>query len=141
MSVCLDDDDFTHETCRWVVKLSNQQIVYQDDYRPGVVEWNAWKRLGQYTQQNNLYIIKMYLQFWTHICPVEPDNSDGYFFRHAAVGINGSWFKNYYIIGTLNNGILKTNKWAVPELIPEPEIIRDMKEAGPSLILKQGIII
>ena len=43
-----------------------------------------------------------------------------------------------YIVGTLNDGVLRVEKWKVPELIKEGTELRNASIAGDCLISRHG---
>lgn len=122
---------------RWVVKLNDGNLVYQDDNRPDAVPPSAWERLGIVCKANNLYIVDMYLQFRSNIVHL-PSNADGYFFSKMAMGGFGSektW--NFYIVGCLKNDILTVEHWKMPELLQYEVETRNVDECGINLIRRK----
>ncbi len=148
MQVCKEQDGYIIELMesqtRWIVDLSNGERIYQDDDRPGVETNSAWIRLGQYVKANNLSIIYMRLQFRSHFINVNDgpaDKVNGFFFSKSALGSPGMGrTQDYYVAGTLRNGILQTKRWQIPELELDTDgvQIRDVTTAGECLILNQG---
>lgn len=132
------EDDFINSKkegeARWVVTLSDDTTVYQDDDRPNVEPSSAWLRLKAYCEKNNLYIKNMYLQFRSHFESIEP-NALGYFFTKSILGLFGS-DKNihYYVVGVVKNGQVHCKKWRLPELIVESKDVREIKDCEKSLI-------
>lgn len=144
--LCTTDDIYVRDRVRWVVLLSNGQMVYQDDDRPGIVEPSAWKRLRNYCIDNeDVYIVKMWVQFRSNRILVEPEGekAGGYFFCKSALGILGlgeseDYTYHAYTVGAIDatSGILTTTTWKVPELIPLETQTRDIDEDSPMVILK-----
>jgi hypothetical protein len=141
MQVCTKEDGYIYElfefTTRWVVTLSNGERVFQDDNRPGIEQPSAWIRLGQYVQANKLSITDMKIQFRSTIIPVNDGPVDGFFFSKSVLGSPGmDKTLDFYIAGTLKNGILTTKSYQIPEFDPthaEMEL-RDPDKAGLCLI-------
>src|ERR1044072_5951102 len=84
MGLCKNPyDEFIAEKLRWFVKLSNGEIIYQDDDRPGESEPKTWIRLKKYVEENDLSIISFHIQFISHIEEVAPPGAAGYYFVQA----------------------------------------------------------
>lgn len=147
MQVCKEQDGYIVELLesgtRWIAYLSNGETIYQDDDRPGIETNSAWIRLGEYVRANKLSIVHMKLQFRSHFINVNngvADKVDGFFFCKSALGSPGfEKTVEYYVAGTLKNGILETKRWQIPELELDSDgiQIRDVKTAGDCLILNQ----
>lgn len=109
-------DKFEQEV-RWIATLSDGKRVFQDDFRPGLEEPNAWLRLKQYIDNTDLNIDNITLQFRSHIVSLNNEPVDGYFFRKAALGAWGADRSfDLYNFGVLRNGKLYVTKYYVPEL-------------------------
>lgn len=135
--VCTIDDEYVRDRMRWVVTLSNGQIVYEDDNRPGLEESSAWKRLKTYCNSHNLYIVEMWLQFRSNRVLIEPKNAAGYYLIKAAIGIWGDTETHHvYVAGALVNGKIQTNRWKVPELVLLEKGMREPDYHSPSLIFR-----
>jgi hypothetical protein len=138
MTVCKVDDEFVRDNMRWVVRLNNNEVVYEDDGRPGEDPPSAWLRLGQYCRDNNLYITQMWLQFRSSRLEVKPANALGYFFAKSVFAVWGE-DQSYeaYVAGTLGaDGKVHTTRWRVPELIQMEQGTRDFEPDSPFLICK-----
>jgi hypothetical protein len=122
---------------RWVVRLNNDEIVYEDDGRAGEDPPSAWLRLGDYCRENKLHITQMWLQFRSARIEVQPANAKGYFFAKCVFAVWGD-DQSYqaYVAGTLEeDGKIHTTRWRVPELLEMDRQIRDVDPENPSLIL------
>lgn len=124
--VCTQPDDFVLSfsdfgKAMWVAELSNGEHVFQDDDRPGTDPGSAWLRLKEYVESNKLSILGMRLEFRSNVIYM-PTNVEGYFFRKALLAAFFSTKSiHYYVVGTLENGIVKGRYWKVPELLPSME--------------------
>lgn len=127
MFVCKEEDDYVRDrfesNTRWIAKLSNGERIFQDDYRPGVEPYSAWLRLKDYVEQNKLAIEDLIVQFRSNVIQINHEKVDGFFFRNAVLGGFGLRASDlslktiqYFIVGTIKNGILSTVKYQVPEL-------------------------
>ena len=143
--LCRGLDDFVWSRTYWVVNLNNGETIYQDDERPSVSEHSAWVRLRNYCQATGLYITRMVLQFRSHIEEPLPNDADGYFFCHQAlgmVGLTGNWRDQttetlgFYVIGYVKDGRLYTQQWKVPELQLGIREERPLDLESPCLILR-----
>jgi hypothetical protein len=146
MGLCKNPhDEFISEKLRWIVTLSNGEKIYQDDDRPGEDEPKTWIRLKEYIKENNLSITNFDLQFITHVEEAAPPNKLGYYFVQAvdAVAFSGrvDGTRKYYIIGYLDqDGLVKTKRWMIPEIIQVSGDIREVLEDDPRLIVNKGNI-
>lgn len=120
----------------WVVTLNNDEVVYQDDGRPGEEIESAWIRLGEYCKENNLFIKDMHIRFRSNCIGLD-SNCDGYYFIKSVRAYWGS-DRNlfFYIVGTLKDNKLFTRKYRVPELQFDDAEFRDPYKAGVNLICK-----
>lgn len=125
--ICTIEDDFVRDRfeseTRWVAVLSDGRKVFQDDNRPDVFPASAWLRLKEYCEKTGNKIVKMHIQFRTHVVSL-PDDAPGYYFSKGVAGIafseasDGTW--GQFIVGTLlENGSLQRITYRVPELIIE----------------------
>lgn len=118
----------------WVAELSNGETIYQDDYRDGVNPPSAWERLGIYCSEKNLDILKLSVKWRSQNFTIG-QTTDGFFFCRSILGnINSKDSIHYYILGTLQNGVLRTVKYRVPDMAKCEEEVRDENTAGICLI-------
>lgn len=131
------DDEFVRDSLRWVVALNNGETIYQDDDREGVEPASAWIRLKEYCTRHGIWIVRMWLQFRSHVVPILPDDAPGYFFVKLAFGVWGDQ-KSYdaYIAGTLDGDIVRTACYKVPELELMGVSERPANPASPTLIVR-----
>lgn len=138
MSICTVWDDWMQErkelSTIWSVELTDGTWVYQDDGRPGVYPESAWTRLKQYCHDNTLGIKFMRISFRSHIKDVGKDAQAFFFCKSVLGGLFSAKNIHYYIVGTVQNGILTTKKWEVPALLPHEEEIRDIDKYEECLI-------
>lgn len=113
----IEDKDAT----LWICGLSNGMTVYQDDDRPDHYR-DSWSRLRVYCRNNNVYVTSMKFKFRSHTEEIgsisDRPNISGFFFIKAALfGINMKKTERRYVGGYVEDGILKTKKFIVPELV------------------------
>lgn len=113
------EEKFSQREAVWIVKLSNGELVYQDDYRSGEEPASAWLRLKQRCQRESLAIQQIGLKFRSNeLWDIVPPNASAYFFSRSAVGIWGeAGTIQLYLIGAVEDGELIVKKWQIPELI------------------------
>ena len=121
---------------RWEVVLNNGETIYQDDGRPGLDPSSAWIRLYNRCVNEGLYIIEMRFGFRNNMKSL-PSNMDGYYFSHGAVGALGNTRSfSFFMVGFLDNGILRVTQWKTPEMLENHTEIRNVEQAGQCLITK-----
>lgn len=119
---------------RWEVTLSDGRKVYQDDERQGD---SSWKFLRKYLEVNpSLSIAKMFIGFRDNTYAL-PDNAEGYFFRNSVLSCWGAWEKHSFIVGILEDGLVKVKKYELPELSFLGDEVRTIEDSGESLIICQ----
>lgn len=128
--------DNKEHTTRWVVKLSNGENIYYDDYRPDLEEHSSWLRLKKYCEINNFYIVSMYLQFRSHYENLESDKQ-GYYFSKV---IKGSVHRvsHYFLVGYLENETVHITKYSVPSLLVQEKFTRTKEECKDCLIWQKN---
>lgn len=141
-NLCFQADGYVLDRWHWFVTLNNGEIVFQDDYRPGLAEPMAWRRLRNYCRLRNLSITSMKLRFRSHLETPVPDNQKGYFFAHNAmslVGLNGNWRDgvtatlDFCLVGYIDrvDGQLRVQRLKVPELLRSPFLEGHLEEVRP----------
>tara|TARA_R110002110_G_scaffold364406_1_gene574226 strand:+ start:1035 stop:1517 length:483 start_codon:yes stop_codon:yes gene_type:complete len=124
----------------WIVTLSNDETIYQDDGRPNIKPASAWVRLKKYCEINDLHITNMKLRNRSNIEDVGSD-CDGYFFcKGAGALMFGDLTLHTFIVGTLTGEKLSVKRWRLPELISEETEERDPYELPECIIAKKGIL-
>ena len=124
--VCTSYDDFLQDKDQavWYVTLSDGSSVFQDDDRPGF-EPIAWLRLKNHCEINKLNITGIFVKFRSHV-EFSGSSDEGYFFRRKALGGWGmEKTDQYYVIGTIKDGVIHCKHWKIPEVICDEEDDRD----------------
>lgn len=122
------DQELWESKSRWEATLSNGETIYQDDSDG----FPSWILLGRYIKENNLKIVNLSFGFRDNTVQLKP-NADGYFFRNMATGsIAGTQLS--FIIGILEDGVCKVEKWEIPEMQYQGVEHRTIESAGESLI-------
>lgn len=133
-------DDFLREQedngqAHWVAQLSNGELIYQDDNRPGKYPESAWLRLKKYIEDNQLKIDNLWLRFRSNQVKCLPEKAEGYYFCKAAGGMLGSTLTVHcYMLGYLTKDKIVVYSYKVPELMPFVEDIREPETAKDCLI-------
>ena len=141
-----EPDDYINEIYeshpRWIVTLSDGRKVYQDDGRPGT-QTSSWLRLRTFLDKNpEISIVSMTISFRDNILDVGND-AEGYFFVKSVLGspnLSQRPTIEMWVVGTYNNGELRTKRYTVPEMILVEEEIRDPLKAGECLICPQSVM-
>lgn len=146
MGVCKEFDAYVHHgmvdglMTLWIAELSNGETIYSDDDRPGEENWNAWSRLKNYVEVNNLKINKLKLKYKSNEISL-PDNAEGYFFMHGAKALLTNEYQHRvtcYIVGYVENNQIHITWYKVPELWVEETEIRHLDLGHPGLIMNRG---
>ena len=118
----------------WIVTLSNNETIYQDDGRPGVTPQSAWERLGIYCEEEGVYITSMSIKNRSHV-EVVGTGGDGYYFcKGAGKFLFGDKTNHSFVVGVLENDSLRVRRWNLPEVSPDAYEDRDPGDAGIFLI-------
>lgn len=123
---------------QWVVTLNDGTKCYQDDGREDCPTTSSWLRLRNFCQVNGLYIVSMYLRFRTENIHL-PADKDGYYFCNSVLSwLNDSKMFHYYVVGYIENGVIYTKKYKIPELIVEEEDVRTIRTDDICLIQRKN---
>jgi len=96
----------------WGVELSNGQKYYQNPEE----ETPSWLSLKEYLKNEELNIIRLWVQFREHIEEL-PRHKDGYYFSFGAVGAMFSGTEKYYVLGFLGGDTIYKSWFHVPALV------------------------
>ena len=130
------DNEFFEDKPIWIIELSNNETVYQDDGRHESEEYSAWIRIKKYIYDNDLQIKKMYLRFRSNIIYPLEENTDGYFFSNGIIGMMSSSINvNFYILGNIKQDKVYIKKIKVPELIVFDEEERSLLDCTEQQII------
>lgn len=121
----------------WEAELDDGTLVYQDDGRPGIYPASAWVRLGDYLRRTGKTIIRLGLRFRTNrLTNILPQKASAYFFSKNDIGfLHSGDTLHFYLLGALQNGKLRVQRWSVPELLLISEEERDPASCGENLIV------
>ena len=139
--LCTTFDEFIEDKPIWIVKLSNGETIYQDDYRPYIYPQSAWLRLSNFIKVNpGIKIVELYLKFRSHYESPLEKNEDGYFFsKKASTTWDSPITTGSYLIGYLKNEVVKIQEWKVPELLYKGGFNRTIEKSGECLIYGQQV--
>lgn len=123
-------------TALWRALLNDGSWVIQDDDRPEYEIKPAWLRLKQYLALNpHLKIVRLDIGFRDNMLRhVVPDNAQGYYFAKSITASTTGWFANYYVVGWLENNIIHTKKFQVPEMLYDSSEERSIESCQLGLI-------
>jgi hypothetical protein len=129
-------DDFNREKPIWGAELSNGEIVYQDDERPGYEPAIAWRRLRGYCLTGNIYLKNLWLQYFSHKISALPSNVPGYFFSFKNVFLLDSKSNfDYYMIGIVSGDSVIIQNYKIPELLYHGYTIRRVEKCDEESII------
>jgi len=105
-----------NDSAGWQVQLNTGEMVYEDDDRPGFIP-SAWERLCLHCNETGNHIVSMWIRFRDHVECVGTEKEGFYLFKE--IRHHPSWEKPefYYIVGVLQNDIIKCTKWKLPEVL------------------------
>lgn len=143
MFVTKQEDDYIigrfEQHTRWIANLTNGERIYQDDGRPEVEPESAWLRLKEYVHTNKLAIRDLIIQFRSHIVQVNKEPVDGFFFRNKILGSFGNpECTNFFVVGTLKDGIVSVTSYQIPEIEVESTDTRKVEDCLDGLIFNYG---
>lgn len=116
----------------WGVELSNGEICYQNPDE----ETPSWWYLKKYLKDNNLIIIRMWVQFRENQQHL-PSNCQGYYYAKGAIGSPVSVTEEYYVMGYLGGDTIYKNWYIKPALVLRENYIETVDYDNPPL----GLII
>lgn len=122
----LDSYILDQDTTYWKAQLSNGEVVYQDDNRPGKKPRSAWLRLKKYCKKKKIYPTDMWIIFRSHTeyC----GHSDiGFFFSLGVLGSPGMPTEHRFVCGPVINGKIHIKVWRIPEIIEQESELRNIE--------------
>lgn len=135
-SICTQYDSFLDDKPFWRVNLSNGATVFQDDYRPGLLEHSAWTRLRNYIHTNpNIAITNMLLQFRSHVVLIA-NQQDLYYFSKGVLA-NPRFSQECFIAGcdSIHAGDVKICWYSIPELEIVDQEVRKVNSNNAQFII------
>ncbi len=135
LSLCgVANDEFIEYKHHWIATLSDGSRIYQDDDRPGEEIPSAWLRLKEWLSYTNLesdgkiWIQGLHLRFRSNIINPLPTNAKGYFFANKIVQMVGGKPYDFFVVGTVEDKVIKRQTFKVPEMIKVAEDIKPLDE-------------
>jgi hypothetical protein len=96
------------------VQLSNGRDIYFSDY-------DDWLKVKHICSSEGLKLIKLALQFRTHLEEVDISDADAVYLVRSVMGQIGQKSRRYLTTGSLVDGVVHKKMWLTPELIVEKE--------------------
>lgn len=128
------DEEYMEGNSYWGVELNNGEIFYKYDINSS---YSSWERLKEYCSEYSLYIVKMWIRFRSNSVAL-PSDKMGYFFVNSSMsGCGMSRTLNYFIVGYIEEGVVKVEKFQVPEMLSQGKEDRVLDINSPCLILKK----
>lgn len=122
----------------WQVQLSDGQVVFQDDGRPGIEPASAWIRLGNCLKQHPDIGIVRFGVYFRNNSHFLPDEKAGYYFSKGLLqGVGALNGLDYYVMGWLEHPDEVIFHWIkVPELLLINQYSKPLVECSfPTMIL------
>lgn len=132
-NLCLTDDEYVRNRPRWVATLSNGEVVYGDDDRPGVDTPSAWVRLRTYCLEQGVGISKLHFQFRSNIQHLP--SATGYFFARTACGVDSGWSFDGVRVGYVVAETVYTTHYKTPELVVIDQDERPLDRSSECVIV------
>lgn len=116
-------DKWSYGKSVWVVKLSDNSTVYQDDS-----DGPSWIKLKQYLQQTGLTIENLGVKYFDHEEWLN-DSGDGYYFSNGAIGFISMGTFECKNIGVLKGDNIHVKTYRCPELLEVDYEVRPYTES------------
>lgn len=141
---CLSPDSFvavySDSNPLWTVYLSNGEVCYQDDNRPGMHR-NSWMRVKKYCYDNDIDVVRVKFRFagYEYMAFVDEDlETEGVYFSRGASALltetsNRTW--DLYVIGSIHWPFMDVVKYEVPTLGVHASHRRDIVESNEQIII------
>lgn len=100
----------------------------------GVGVDSHWNRLKRHLVASGQHIVRLYLQFRSHIIDPLPPHAAAYFFCHSIVCTSGEEARHAFVIGHAQGQSVHTMQYGVPELDLITTGTRPLRTDDPCLI-------
>ncbi len=105
----------------WYLRLNDGTMVYQDDCINHDPQ-SAWERLCSYCDSSKQYIDQIWIRFRSNIVTLPTGKSGWWLKKGILAGITKDMQRrwpdqHFFIIGYVEDNVLKVTKWRLPELI------------------------
>lgn len=129
-------NDHIEDRPMWVAEMESRIKIFQDDDMPGLSEPSAWKRLGRYVRETGDWIVRLRLQFYSHMIWI-PSSDLGYYFAKGAglfVAATSTPIDFFSVGRMMEENHVVTKQYKTPELVYMGEAPRTVEESGERLI-------
>lgn len=141
--ICTEYDSYLDELqidrgrAIWVARLCDGREVFGDDSRPGLDQWNAWVRLGEYCRENGLCIVDVRLRFRSRTIPAALPHAEGYYLCHGlAKNFEGGGSILFLTVGHLSRGAVYAQQWKLPTLELIGRDVRDPETSPAECLIR-----
>lgn len=114
---------------RWEATLSNGVKCYHDPSIP-----SSWQELKKYCEEESLKVKELKIGFRSNVIDI-PSDKEGYFFRmmerHQCFGTDTMYL---FVVGYVEDNVIKTRKYKVPEMTLDDIEERNIDEYKESII-------
>lgn len=80
-------------------------------------DYNIWFEIKAHCEKNDLFIKDLHLQFRSHKCILDVEDSEAVYLVRSVLGGMGIETKHYFTFGVLRDGIVYKQMWLTPELL------------------------
>jgi len=89
-------------------------------------DYDVWYEVKDYCEKNSVFIQDLHLQFRSNKCIIDIGECEALYLVRSALGAIGQPTKNYFTVGTLNDGVVHKQMWLTPELILDKQYDDDL---------------
>jgi hypothetical protein len=82
-------------------------------------DYSVWLSLQEKCESESLSVCTIKLQYRSHVIEVDTSDAEAVYLVRSVMGEFGGNTRNYYTIGTLQDGVVYKTRWLVPELEAE----------------------
>ena len=97
----------------WIRATLSNNICYRFS------NYENWMELKTLCETNKLKVIKLGLQYRSHVVEVDTENTDGVYLAKSIIGTMGESAKHSFTVGKVYGNIVKKTMWITPELLEE----------------------
>lgn len=95
------------------------RATLSDDTEYYLPSHEHWVALKPTCENQQLYVVKIGLQYRSHFVEVDTHDTDGVYLVRSVIGMMGENSKQTITIGKVYGGIVKKTMWVTPELVSE----------------------
>jgi hypothetical protein len=97
----------------WIRATLSDKLCYRFS------NYEDWMDIKAICELNRLKVIRLGIQYRSHIVEVDTNDADGVYLVKSLIGTMGESAKHAYTIGKVHGDIVKKTMWITPELLEE----------------------